>query len=48
MRTSESVTAAGGIPIGYATLWVVYLAVGVGVVWILRRLARAPLAVAGD
>ena len=48
MRTSESVTAAGGIPVGYATLWIVYLAVGVGVVWILRRLARVPLAVTGD
>jgi cytochrome bd ubiquinol oxidase subunit I len=48
MRTSQAVTDAGGIPVGYATLWIVYLAVGVGVVWILRRLARAPLAVAGD
>jgi len=47
MRTSQAVTDAGGIPVGYATLWIVYLAVGVGVVWILRRLARAPLAVAG-
>jgi cytochrome d ubiquinol oxidase subunit I len=44
MRTSQSVTSAGGIPVGYATLFVVYLAVGVGVVWILRRLARAPMA----
>jgi cytochrome bd ubiquinol oxidase subunit I len=44
MRTSQSVTSAGGIPVGYATLFVVYLAVGIGVVWILRRLARAPLA----
>jgi cytochrome d ubiquinol oxidase subunit I len=43
MRTSEAVTGAGGIPVGYATLWIVYLAVGAGVVWILRRLARAPL-----
>jgi cytochrome d ubiquinol oxidase subunit I len=48
MRTSQAVTDAGGIPVGYATLWIVYLAVGVGVVWILRRLARAPLVVAGD
>jgi cytochrome d ubiquinol oxidase subunit I len=47
MRTGEAVTGAGGIPIGYATLWVVYLAVGVAVVWILRRLARRPLVVAG-
>jgi cytochrome bd ubiquinol oxidase subunit I len=43
MRTSDAVTGAGGIPIGYATLVVVYLAVIAGVVWILRRLARAPL-----
>ena len=32
----------GGIPVGYATLALVYLGVGIGVVWILRRLARAP------
>jgi cytochrome d ubiquinol oxidase subunit I len=44
MPTSQAVTGAGGIPVGYATLWIVYLAVGAGVVWILRRLARAPLA----
>ncbi|MFL5840436.1 MAG: cytochrome ubiquinol oxidase subunit I [Thermoleophilaceae bacterium] len=43
MRTTEAVTGAGGVPIGYAGLWVVYLAVGAGVVWILRRLARAPV-----
>jgi cytochrome bd ubiquinol oxidase subunit I len=48
MPTSQAVTAAGGIPVGYATLWIVYLAVGAGVVWILRRLARAPLAVRED
>jgi cytochrome d ubiquinol oxidase subunit I len=43
MRTDQAVTGAGGIPVGYAGLWVVYLAVGAGVVWILRRLARAPV-----
>jgi cytochrome d ubiquinol oxidase subunit I len=43
MRTSEAVTGAGGIPVGYATLALVYLGVGMGVAWILRRLARAPL-----
>jgi cytochrome d ubiquinol oxidase subunit I len=48
MPTSQAVTNAGGIPVGYATLWIVYLAVGAGVVWILRRLARAPLAMAED
>jgi cytochrome d ubiquinol oxidase subunit I len=48
MPTSQAVTGAGGIPVGYATLWIVYLAVAAGVVWILRRLARAPLAMAED
>ena len=48
MPTSQAVTNAGGIPVGYATLWIVYLAVGVGVVWILRRLARTPLPAAVD
>ena len=43
MRTSEAVTGAGGIPVGYATLALVYLGVGMGVAWILHRLARAPL-----
>jgi cytochrome d ubiquinol oxidase subunit I len=43
MRTSQAVTGAGGIPVGYATLALVYLGVGIGVAWILRRLARAPL-----
>jgi cytochrome d ubiquinol oxidase subunit I len=43
MRTSQAVTGAGGVPVGYATLAIVYAAVAVGVVWILTRLARAPL-----
>jgi cytochrome d ubiquinol oxidase subunit I len=43
MRTADAVTGASGIPFGYAALALVYAAVGVGVVWILRRLARAPL-----
>jgi cytochrome d ubiquinol oxidase subunit I len=43
MPTSQAVTGAGGIPVGYATLALVYLAVAVGVVWILRRLARKPV-----
>jgi cytochrome bd ubiquinol oxidase subunit I len=45
MRTNQAVTGAGGVPFGYAALWVVYLLVAVAVVWILRRLARRPLAV---
>jgi len=47
MRTAQAVTGASGIPIGYGTLVVIYLAVGAGVVWILGRLARAPLDLPG-
>ena len=43
MRTEEAVTGAGGIPVGYATLALVYAGLAVAVVWILRRLAAAPL-----
>ena len=43
MRTADAVTGAGGIPVGYAALVTVYVLVGCGVVWILRRLARAPM-----
>ncbi|MBV8954333.1 MAG: cytochrome ubiquinol oxidase subunit I [Solirubrobacterales bacterium] len=43
MRTSQAVTGAGGLPVGYATLALAYVAVAIGVVWILRRLAAAPL-----
>jgi cytochrome bd ubiquinol oxidase subunit I len=43
MRTPQAVTGAGGIPVGYATLALVYACVAIGVVWILRRLAAAPL-----
>jgi cytochrome bd ubiquinol oxidase subunit I len=42
MRTKEAVTSAGGIPVGYATLFAVYVLVAIGVAWILRRLAAAP------
>jgi len=49
MRTEDAVTGAGGIPVGYATLAAVYLALAVATVWLLRRLARAPLEIeAGD
>ncbi|MCW2996000.1 MAG: cytochrome bd ubiquinol oxidase subunit [Conexibacter sp.] len=48
MRTNAAVTGAGGVPVGYAGLWVVYIAVGVAVVWILRRLAAAPLEIAQE
>jgi cytochrome bd ubiquinol oxidase subunit I len=43
MLTNEAVTGASGIPVGYATLAVVYVGVVLGVVWILRRLARMPM-----
>ncbi|WP_433556407.1 cytochrome ubiquinol oxidase subunit I [Pseudonocardia xinjiangensis] len=43
MRTNEAVTAASGIPIGYAVLAAIYLGVVVGVGWILHRLAIRPL-----
>jgi cytochrome d ubiquinol oxidase subunit I len=43
MRTSQAVTGAGGVPVGYATLAAVYLALAIGVAWVLRRLQQAPL-----
>src|SRR6266511_2573911 len=43
MRTSEAVTGASGIPVGYATLALVYVGLGLAVAWILRRLSRVPL-----
>jgi cytochrome d ubiquinol oxidase subunit I len=43
MRTSEAVTGADAVPIGYATLVVVYLALAGLVLWLLRRLARHPV-----
>jgi cytochrome d ubiquinol oxidase subunit I len=43
MRTSDAVTGASGIPVGYATLAVVYVGLAGAVWWVLRRLARAPL-----
>ncbi len=47
MPTSAAVTGAGGIPVGYGVLVAVYLAVGVAVAWILRRLAATPLGRSG-
>jgi cytochrome bd ubiquinol oxidase subunit I len=43
MPTAEAVTGARGIPVGYAVLALAYVVVGIGVVWVLRRLARIPL-----
>jgi cytochrome d ubiquinol oxidase subunit I len=44
MRTDQAVSGAGGIPVGYATLALIYAGVAVAVVWILRHLAAVPLA----
>ena len=48
MRTTEAVTAASGVPVGYGTLLAVYAMLGGAVWWMLRRLARAPLEVDAD
>jgi cytochrome bd ubiquinol oxidase subunit I len=42
MRTEQAVTAADGLQVGYVFLVTVYLALGSGVVWLLRRLAQRP------
>ena len=42
MRTEEAVTGAEGIPIGYATLVVVYIGLASAALYMLRRLARNP------
>jgi cytochrome d ubiquinol oxidase subunit I len=41
MRTADAVTGANGIPVGYATLAAVYLALAAGVAWVLLRLQKA-------
>jgi cytochrome d ubiquinol oxidase subunit I len=43
MRTSQAVTGARGVPVGYATLVVVYVCLAAAVTWVLVRLARMPL-----
>src|SRR5947208_10743942 len=43
MRTTQAVTGAGGIPVGYATLAAVYLALAIAVGWVLLRLSRIPM-----
>jgi cytochrome d ubiquinol oxidase subunit I len=43
MRTSQAVTGARGIPVGYGTLVFVYFLLIAAVAWILWRLARKPL-----
>jgi len=43
MRTKQAVTGASGIPVGYGTLALVYLALAAAVAWLLRRFSRVPL-----
>ena len=43
MKTEEAVTGAEGIPIGYASLALVYLGLATIVFFLLRRLARKPI-----
>lgn len=47
MRTTDAVTGARGIPVGYATLALVYLGLAGAAAWVLRRLGRAPLDLPG-
>jgi cytochrome d ubiquinol oxidase subunit I len=42
MRVKDAVTGADGIPVGYVTLVVVYIALGGVALFMLRRLARKP------
>jgi cytochrome d ubiquinol oxidase subunit I len=48
MRTEDAVTGADGIPVGFASLVVVYLTLGAVASVLLRRLARRPLEVGTD
>jgi len=43
MRVSEAVTGAHFIPVGYGTLWLVYLGLAGAVFWLLRRFSQVPL-----
>ena len=43
MRTQQAVTGAKGVPVGYGTMALAYVGLAVAVVFVLRRLARAPV-----
>jgi cytochrome d ubiquinol oxidase subunit I len=43
MRTGQAVTGAHSIPVGYGVLAAAYAILIAGVVWALRRLAKAPM-----
>src|SRR4051794_9045780 len=42
MRTTQAVTSADGLEVGYAVLVAVYVSLAAGVFWLLRRLTRRP------
>jgi cytochrome d ubiquinol oxidase subunit I len=42
MRTSQAVTRANGLEVGFAVLVAVYAGLAAAVAWLLRRLARRP------
>jgi cytochrome bd ubiquinol oxidase subunit I len=44
MTSAQAVTSASTVPVSYGVLVAAYILVGLGVIWILRRLASAPLA----
>ena len=43
MTTTQAVTTASTVPVSYGVLVAAYILVGLAVIWILRRLAAAPL-----
>jgi cytochrome d ubiquinol oxidase subunit I len=43
MPTADAITGASGIPVGYGTLVLTYIAVAAATAWVLRRLAKMPL-----
>jgi cytochrome d ubiquinol oxidase subunit I len=45
MRVNQAVTGAHVVPVGYATLSVVYIGLAGAVFWLLRRFSRVPLPV---
>jgi cytochrome d ubiquinol oxidase subunit I len=47
MRTSQAVTGATNIPVGYGVLAAAYALLVVGTVWALRRLAKSPMPPSG-
>ena len=48
MPTDAAVTGARGVPVGCGALAASYVVVACGLVWVLRRLARAPLDLTSD